>query len=190
MSTATARSAAMVEMASSAAARAGQMRPLWSMFERIKDVDHPDEQMLSVFRDYGVVAKDSRGRLESDRENRSIYQLVHPGWLVTNRMKAWQGSVGISSLRGIVLRALRSVSHLCASEDPATSTGYSALGRTTDAYALMSRRRSDRPRRDRQRRILGSCRSCFRRSTSSAPSPTTSIARRPGSTRSSRSSSG
>lgn len=72
------------------------------MFERVKDVDHPDEQMLSVFRDYGVVAKDSRDNLNKTAENRSIYQLVHPGWLVTNRMKAWQGSVGISSLRGIV----------------------------------------------------------------------------------------
>lgn len=78
------------------------VRPLWSMFERIKDVDHPDEQMLSVFRDHGVVAKSSRDNLNQTAENRSIYQLVHPGWLVTNRMKAWQGSVGISTLRGIV----------------------------------------------------------------------------------------
>lgn len=77
-------------------------RPLWSMFRRIKDVDHPDEQMLSVYRDFGVVAKDSRENINQTAENRSIYQLVHPGWLVTNRMKAWQGSVGISSLRGIV----------------------------------------------------------------------------------------
>lgn len=79
-----------------------QVRPLWSMFRRIKDVDHPEERMLSVFRDYGVVTKDSRGNINQTAENRSIYQLVHPGWLVTNRMKAWQGSVGISSLRGIV----------------------------------------------------------------------------------------
>lgn len=77
-------------------------RPLWSMFERIKDVEHPDEQMLSVFRDYGVVAKGSRDNINKTAENRNIYQLVHPGWLVTNRMKAWQGSVGISGLRGIV----------------------------------------------------------------------------------------
>lgn len=77
-------------------------RPLWSLFERIKDVDHPDEQMLSVFREFGVVAKDSRDNINRTAENRSIYQLVHPGWLVANRMKAWQGSVGISSLRGIV----------------------------------------------------------------------------------------
>ncbi|MEV4539809.1 restriction endonuclease subunit S [Asanoa sp. NPDC049518] len=78
------------------------MRPLWSMFERLKDIGHPDERMLSVFRDYGVVAKDSRDNINKTAENRNIYQLVHPGWLVTNRMKAWQGSVGISSLRGIV----------------------------------------------------------------------------------------
>ncbi|UCA47983.1 restriction endonuclease subunit S [Streptomyces sp. WA6-1-16] len=78
------------------------VKPLWSMYERIKDVDHPDEQMLSVFRDYGVVAKDSRNNTNQTADNRSIYQLVHPGWLVTNRMKAWQGSVGISRLKGIV----------------------------------------------------------------------------------------
>lgn len=77
-------------------------RPLWTMYERIKDVDHPEEQMLSVFRDYGVVSKASRENLNATAENRSIYQLVHPGWLVTNRMKAWQGSVGVSDLRGIV----------------------------------------------------------------------------------------
>ncbi|MGN7132504.1 restriction endonuclease subunit S [Rhodococcoides corynebacterioides] len=78
------------------------IKPLWSMFERIKDIDHPEEQMLSVFREFGVVAKNSRENLNRTAENRSIYQLVHPGWLVANRMKAWQGSVGISTLRGIV----------------------------------------------------------------------------------------
>ncbi|WP_328856089.1 hypothetical protein OG579_11850 [Williamsia herbipolensis] len=77
-------------------------QPLWSMFQRIKDVGHPQEQMLSVFRDHGVVAKDSRANNNQTAENRDIYQLVHPGWLVANRMKAWQGSVGISDLRGIV----------------------------------------------------------------------------------------
>ena len=78
-------------------------RPLWSMFERIKDVGHPEEEMLSVYRDHGVVRKESRtDNFNKTAENRNIYQLVHPGWLVVNRMKAWQGSLGISSLRGIV----------------------------------------------------------------------------------------
>lgn len=78
------------------------IRPLWSMFRRLKCVGYPEEQMLSVFREFGVIAKDSRDNNNQTAENRNIYQLVHPGWLVTNRMKAWQGSVGVSELRGIV----------------------------------------------------------------------------------------
>jgi type I restriction enzyme S subunit len=79
-----------------------KVRPLWSMFARVKDVAHPDEMMLSVFREFGVVAKSQYANLNQTAENRDIYQLVGPGWLVTNRMKAWQGSVGISALTGIV----------------------------------------------------------------------------------------
>ncbi|TLF92464.1 hypothetical protein FEK35_30520 [Nocardia cyriacigeorgica] len=113
-------------------------KPLWSMFERIKDVGHPDEQMLSVFRDYGVVAKDSRDNLNKTAENRNIYQLVHPGWLVTNRMKAWQGSVGISGLRGIV-----SGHYICfAPRHDADSRYLNWLFRSaayTAGYALQSR---------------------------------------------------
>ena len=72
----------------------------WSQCsDRIQDVGHPGEQMLSVFQDYGVVTKDSRNNLNKTAENRNIYRLVHPGWsLMTNRMKAWQGSVGTSTL--------------------------------------------------------------------------------------------
>lgn len=78
-------------------------RPLWSMFERVKDVGHPHEEMLSVYRDHGVVRKEGRtDNFNKTAENRNIYQLVHPGWLVVNRMKAWQGSLGVSPLRGIV----------------------------------------------------------------------------------------
>ena len=29
--------------------------PLWALFERIKDVGHPEMPMLSVFREFGVV---------------------------------------------------------------------------------------------------------------------------------------
>lgn len=77
-------------------------RPLWSMFRKIKDTGHPDELMLSVFRDHGVVEKDSLANINKTAENRDIYQLIEPGWLVANRMKAWQGSVGISPYRGII----------------------------------------------------------------------------------------
>lgn len=77
--------------------------PLWSMFQRIKDVGHPDEQMLSVYRDLGVVRKDDQlDNFNKTALNRDIYQLIEDGWLALNRMKAWQGAVGISTLRGIV----------------------------------------------------------------------------------------
>lgn len=115
-----------------------RLKPLWSMFERIKDIDHPEEAMLSVFRDFGVVAKDSRDNLNKTAENRSIYQLVHPGWLVTNRMKAWQGSVGISPLRGIV-----SGHYICFAPHHDEDDGYlNWLFRSapyTYAYGLLSR---------------------------------------------------
>lgn len=78
------------------------IKPLWSMYERVKDINHPDEQMLSVFREYGVVVKADHDNINKTAENRGIYQLVHPGWLAANRMKAWQGSVGISQHRGIM----------------------------------------------------------------------------------------
>lgn len=77
--------------------------PLWSLFERVKDVGHPDEEMLSVYRDHGVIKKSSRDdNFNKTAENRDIYQLVDVGWLIINRMKAWQGSVGVSFLRGTV----------------------------------------------------------------------------------------
>ncbi|MFE2822413.1 restriction endonuclease subunit S [Streptomyces sp. NPDC059271] len=59
--------------------------------------------MLSVYRSHGVIKKSSRDdNTNQTAENRSIYQLVDEGWLIVNRMKSWQGSVGISPLRGIV----------------------------------------------------------------------------------------
>ena len=76
--------------------------PLWALFDRIKDVGHPNEEMLSVFRSHGVIKKSSLHNNNQTAENRDIYQLIDEGWFIVNRMKAWQGSVGISPLRGIV----------------------------------------------------------------------------------------
>ena len=75
--------------------------PLWAMYRREKRTGFIEEPMVSVFRDFGVVFKADRANLNETAEDRSIYQLVEPGWFVVNRMKAWQGSVGVSSIRGI-----------------------------------------------------------------------------------------
>ncbi|MFI9208542.1 restriction endonuclease subunit S [Streptomyces sp. NPDC053253] len=56
-----------------------------------------------MYREHGVVKRSGReDNFNKAAPDRNIYQLVHPGWLVVNRMKAWQGSVGISPYRGIV----------------------------------------------------------------------------------------
>ena len=61
------------------------------------------EVNLSVYRDYGVIIKDSRednhNRVSEDTSN---YKLVEPGDFVLNKMKCFQGSLGVSEYRGIV----------------------------------------------------------------------------------------
>ncbi|HHS9997182.1 TPA: restriction endonuclease subunit S [Klebsiella quasipneumoniae subsp. quasipneumoniae] len=80
-----------------------EQKPIWSLFKRVKRTNQPDERLLSVYRDYGVIPKDSR----DDNHNRASedltpYQLVRPNDLVINKMKAWQGSIAISEIQGIV----------------------------------------------------------------------------------------
>jgi type I restriction enzyme, S subunit len=79
------------------------IKPLWSMFKRNKRTGHPHERLLSVYREYGVIPKDSRDdNANKASEDLSSYQLVKPGDLAINKMKAWQGSVAISNIQGIV----------------------------------------------------------------------------------------
>jgi type I restriction enzyme S subunit len=65
--------------------------------------DRTNLQVLSVYRDYGVIPKDSRSdNFNKTPEDITRYQEVRVGDLVVNKMKAWQGSVGISTYHGIV----------------------------------------------------------------------------------------
>lgn len=59
--------------------------------------------VLSVYRDYGVVPKDSRDDNHNvTSEDTSKYKYVKKGQLVINKMKAWQGSLAVSDYDGIV----------------------------------------------------------------------------------------
>ena len=60
-------------------------------------------QVLSVYREYGVIPKDSRDDNHNvTSQDTSKYKYVRPGDLVINKMKAWQGSLAVSEYEGIV----------------------------------------------------------------------------------------
>ncbi len=81
----------------------------------------PDSQVLSLYRDYGVIPKDSR----DDNHNvtsldTSGYKVVEVGDFVINKMKAWQGSMAVSSYNGIVSPAY----HVCEIINPTINRKY------------------------------------------------------------------
>lgn len=64
---------------------------------------HGNAIVLSVYRDYGVIPKDSRDDNHNvTSEDTSKYKYVKKGQLVINKMKAWQGSLAVSDYNGIV----------------------------------------------------------------------------------------
>lgn len=62
-----------------------------------------DLELLSVYREYGVIRKSSRSDNHNvESQDLSNYKFVDSGYLVLNKMKMWQGSLGVSRYRGIV----------------------------------------------------------------------------------------
>ena len=64
----------------------------------------PEEELLSVFLDRGVIRFVDGGskRANVASGDFSKYQLVEPGDFVLNNQQAWRGSVGVSSYSGII----------------------------------------------------------------------------------------
>ncbi|UGB29950.1 restriction endonuclease subunit S [Metabacillus sp. B2-18] len=62
-----------------------------------------DLELLSVYREYGVIRKSSRDDNHNvESQDLSNYKFVDNGYIVLNKMKMWQGSLGVSKYRGIV----------------------------------------------------------------------------------------
>jgi type I restriction enzyme, S subunit len=77
--------------------------PMWTIATRRERKGHPEAELLSVYREYGVIRKadrDDNHNLES--QDLSGYKFVNKGDLVLNKMKTWQGSLGVSGYDGIV----------------------------------------------------------------------------------------
>lgn len=77
--------------------------PLSSLIKSKSIKNQSDKPLLSVYRDYGVILKDSRDdNHNKPGEDLSNYKYVEIGNLVLNKMKTWQGSLGVSEHEGIV----------------------------------------------------------------------------------------
>lgn len=82
------------------------VRPNRAVFKEIIERDHPGEQLLSVTIAHGVILQTALFRdssqKDSSRLDKSAYKLVRPGDLAYNKMRAWQGALGVSKYQGIV----------------------------------------------------------------------------------------
>ncbi|MBO5517519.1 MAG: restriction endonuclease subunit S [Firmicutes bacterium] len=84
--------------------------PLKTSIKWKSEKNHADAMVLSLYRDYGIVPKDSRDdNFNVTSLDTSGYKYVEVGDLVINKMKAWQGSIAVSDYEGIVSPAY----HVC-----------------------------------------------------------------------------
>ncbi len=81
------------------------VRKLRGMLRRVTERNRPDLPLLSVVRERGVIRRDTSTRDENHNfipDDLSNYKVVRPGQFTMNKMKAWQGSYGVSQYEGIV----------------------------------------------------------------------------------------
>lgn len=125
--------------------------PNRAVFKEVNDRGHADESMLSVTISKGVISQESllsdSSKKDSSRLDKSAYKLVQPQDLVYNKMRAWQGAVGVSALRGIVSPAYvvmrlrerqnpRFFHHLCRTPYFAKEAERWSYGITSDMWSL------------------------------------------------------
>jgi type I restriction enzyme S subunit len=82
-----------------------EVRGLRTLIKKRAERDHPSLPLLSVAREKGVFVRS----LTDENENHNVipedltnYKVARAGNLVINKMKAWQGSMGIAPCDGIV----------------------------------------------------------------------------------------
>lgn len=83
-----------------------QALPARALFEEIKEQDFPDEPLLSVTITKGVIRQSDlltdSSKKDASNQDKSKYKLVQPGDIAYNKMRAWQGAIGLSRYRGII----------------------------------------------------------------------------------------
>lgn len=78
---------------------------LRQLLSSVSEKNHPELPLLSVVREQGVIVRDVDDKEANHNyipDDLSDYKMVKKGQFVMNKMKAWQGSYGISDYTGIV----------------------------------------------------------------------------------------
>ncbi len=82
-----------------------EVKKLRSILTEVTERNQPDWPLLSVVRERGVILRDVTGMDENHNfipDDLTNYKVVHKGQFAMNKMKAWQGSYGVSKHDGIV----------------------------------------------------------------------------------------
>ena len=82
-----------------------KVQKLRTIMKGVTERNRPDLPLLSVVREKGVILRDITEKGENHnfiQDDLSNYKVVREGQFVMNKMKAWQGSYGVSRYNGIV----------------------------------------------------------------------------------------
>ncbi len=82
-----------------------EVRKLRRILDRVTERNRPDLPLLSVVRERGVIQRDTTSKDENHNfipDDLSNYKVVRAWQFAMNKMKAWQGSYGVSPHDGIV----------------------------------------------------------------------------------------
>ena len=82
-----------------------EVRKLRHILKVVTERNRPDLPLLSVVRETGVVVRDISDKDENHNfipDDLTNYKVVQRGFFAMNKMKAWQGSYGVSKYDGIV----------------------------------------------------------------------------------------
>src|SRR5690625_4306609 len=82
-----------------------EVRKLGNLLSPISIKNHPDLPLLSITREEGIILRDVDDNTSNHNyipDDLSNYKMIRKGQFGMNKMKAWQGSYGVSEYDGIV----------------------------------------------------------------------------------------
>jgi type I restriction enzyme S subunit len=80
-----------------------EVRRNLGIFDERKEANQPNAELLSVTQDRGIIRQSEiTAKKDSSNDDKSKYKVVRVGDLAYNKMRAWQGALGVSEFDGIV----------------------------------------------------------------------------------------